>query len=329
MEITDVKSSIIGRAIFGTENGLQAQGDGVLANAGKNVSIFEFEEARQRDGRIQQIPHGHFALFFRRVSSPTGQNLNLLGAVSPCVDAHGRRGFMGACLAIKPDRTKPHWHMSDWASFDEALHEIYELIASQVNPSSRQLRWGQVFQKTQNDFAGDWQASGGQVIRLHRTNEPDDTLFEVLQSIAFVHGSKHSTALVFDQDMGGTTPLNHQDVLDVLTSFRAKRQSNPGRKTGSRGPTNVRQVIEAAQSFDTEARVDSLFEEVVRLREEVDQLKRTSTMRSTSTGLGGQTSFAAVNEQSPFFENWILIVGGLFGVGLAIGVLTGLVLYFT
>ncbi|MEX0730384.1 MAG: hypothetical protein WED00_00130 [Aquisalimonadaceae bacterium] len=83
-----------GRVLFGTTKGLNAAGDGVLSSASRAPQVFEFRASNL-------LPDEGVELGFRKVvEDPDGKHWDILGIAVGAKDYSGRRGFLGAAVAV-------------------------------------------------------------------------------------------------------------------------------------------------------------------------------------------------------------------------------------
>ena len=296
MEVKTNRSPQVGRAIFGTERGLVAQGSGVLADA--PVSIFEFDVGRQRDGLLHKMKPGDHSLFFRRLEEKsTGNEVDLIGLVAPCLDAHERRGFMGACVAMPLDSRHRTDGFSDWRSIQLTLNDLFEDVLSLLQENSKKLLWRRVLDSSTTDRKMRWITVLGRTLFLHAGDETDAQIIRSMQAMAFKFGSDYSTILAFHTSTKQSVPLSHPDVAAALSDFEVAKlaaqeaqqsrlpsetsihsdhipeHSHPGQNTAHLQPRSASRVTQGSDQNPDWISLEKAWRHIELLKEDVNYLK--------------------------------------------------------
>ncbi len=283
--------SVRGHAVFGTSSGLVVRGDGILAGADREVSIFEFETGRARDGPFHGSTLGvpgrpRPAVFFRRVGNGMGDTANLLGMVSPCIDAHGRRGFMGAGLALALDRRGRCPGFCDWGACIDQVTRLFEIVESRIDQETGRLQSVPELAASRATSSPDgaqalgWEAGSGPPLYLDGSGCGDDmaTILQGLQALAFVHGAQYPTQVVFRFPVGNSLPMDDEFVRAAVGRFRDARSMPPGAGGGSPVGNSLPMGGEPARAAagipsGPCGGPEATWEEIGRLREEIGRLR--------------------------------------------------------
>ncbi len=284
-----LETVILGQAVFGTTQGLTAQGDGVLAGAKNHVSIFEFEIFRRQGGGQHTIPIDQPALFVRRVTNEAGHEINLIGFVAPCRDYTGRRGFFGSCLAVRIDQTSPRASFSDWVALADQLNQLYEETIKFYDQATERLRWPNLLQTTGREPPYQWETLPGDSVLLFEDFQPRNSqeiafsdIIQRLQALAFMHGHTTTTIIATTINLPGSQRLREDWADQALRAFsEAKKQANTAPKAEARATR--------AQKGSAEQEIESLWREVNQLHDELNMLK--AHLKRDRQGYAMQSNF--------------------------------------
>ncbi|MBC6437266.1 MAG: hypothetical protein GDA52_03785 [Rhodobacteraceae bacterium] len=215
--MTDAKTPILGHAIFGTERGLVAQGNGVFAKA--PVACYEFD--RRRGGVLDHLAAGQTALFTRRLQDArTVQGITLVGTLSPCRDAQNRRGFYGAAVAVPIDA---HSEFGDWSELGDPIAQLMAQARTLLG-AGETLQWHRIVGQSRSDRAMEWQVVGGEILALHLSQTEWENL-TTLQALNFRYGAHHTALLVFETPTPSSIPFDDEALLGVRTEFHAAKDA--------------------------------------------------------------------------------------------------------
>lgn len=328
--MTSPKSVIFGRAIFGTTQGLTAQGDGVLAGVKSHVSIFEFESGRQHGGVLHHVPTDEPALFVRRIANEVGHEVNLIGLVAPCRDHLDRNGFFGSCVAVPIDQTSPKASFSDWIVLVEPLWQLYENTLSLYDHASKRLRWKTLIHSSGNDRKYDWKNLQGNSVVLF-DNIPTENSQEIahseimqrLQALTYMHGHITTTIIVSTIKLPESKPLKGEVSDKALRAFSEARKMATSTPRPRESPANGLKAT-------TEQDIEQLWFEIDGLRDELNVLK--AQLKSGSQSYIRQETFdhslrnsLFANEQneSPY-PHWVKL--SLIGAAAFLGLILAIML---
>lgn len=271
--MTNPQSVILGRAIFGTTQGLTAQGDGVLAGVKSCVSIFEFESGRQHGGVLHLVPTDEPALFVRRIADEAGREANLIGLVAPCRDHLDRKGFFGSCVAVPIDKTSPTVSFSDWIVLVDPLWQLYEHALTLYDHDSKRLRWKALLHPSDKDRKYVWKNLGGNSVLLsdniHAESNQEIAVSEImrrLQALNYMHGHTTTTIIVSTIQLPGSTPLKGEVSDKALSAFSEARKKATSAPRPPESAANV-------QKATTDKEIEQLWYEIDRMRYELNGLK--------------------------------------------------------
>lgn len=320
---------ILGRAIFGTTQGLTAQGDGVLASLKNRVSILEFESGRQHGGILHHVPTDDPLLFVRRIADNSGREVNLVGLVAPCRDQLDRNGFFGSCVAIPIDRTSPKVAYFDWFVLLEPLFELYTEALSLYDEKSKRLRWRNLLPTT-SDRVYEWEKLDGNSVNLFfnkQSEEDDQEILSRLQALTFMHGHSITTITVSMFELPGSKPLDGEVSDKALRSFAEVRKAGLAAIKPKPKPTG------AEASRTTDEMIELLWSEIVRLSDEVQKLKAYLIVESKDEAQRGtfdqafRNSVFAGDQNGDAYTRWakLAIIG--FAALLALALAGGLIFY--
>ena len=316
--MTNPQPVIFGRAIFGTTQGLTAQGDGILAGVKSHVSIFEFESGRQHGGVLHHVPTDEPALFVRRIANEAGREVNLIGLVAPCRDHLDRKGFFGSCVAVPIDQTSPKASFSDWIVLIEPLWQLYQNALTMYDHASKRLRWKTLLHSSDKDQKYDWENLNGKSVVLFDNIETESNqdiavseIMQRLQALTYMHGHTTTTIIVSTIELPGSTLLKGEVADKALSAFseaikRATSAPRPAESTA-----NVQKVT-------TEQEIEQLWAEIDRLHYELSGLK--AQLGSSDHGYIRQESFDQSLQNYPFayeqdkspYPQWVkfTLIGG-------------------
>lgn len=88
----------VGEAVFVTQDGLVAEGSGLLSSIADHFSIVEFRDSH---GNVDHLPPSGKLAFFGSLIAVADEPTLLLGVVTTVKDAMGRPGFFGAAIAAQ------------------------------------------------------------------------------------------------------------------------------------------------------------------------------------------------------------------------------------
>ena len=136
---------------------------------------------------------------------------------------------------------RPRYRFCDWGDLEDARLPVFKIAATSF-PSSEwaSLVRRQPLQQSRDDQAVQWALTTNRVLELHwheswdvQWNSGwDRDVLERMQAIAFAHGTKHPTLLVFRTPVGESVPLRSESFEDDLSRFQeASRQSSRHRAT--------------------------------------------------------------------------------------------------
>jgi|GEM_PF-5312189 len=296
--MTNPQSIILGRAIFGTTQGLTAQGDGVLAGVKSRVSIFEFESGRQHGGVLHHVPTEEPALFVRRITDEAGREVNLIGLVAPCRDHLDRKGFFGSCVAVPIDQTSPKALFSDWIVLVEPLWQLYEEALTLYDHASKRLRWKTLLHSSDKDRKYDWENLDGNSVILFNNIQTEGNqeiafseIMQRLQALTYMHGHTTTTIIVSTIELPGSKLLRGEVSDKALRAFSEARE----RVTSAPGPPESTANVQKATM---EREIDQLWDEIDRLRYELNGLK--ADLGGGNHGYIRQKNFDQSLQNSPF-----------------------------
>lgn len=225
--------AILGRAIFGTSDGLTVQGNGMLSSPMVTTSgILEFDVGRLRGKGLDALGPGGLAVFRRRVVGERNRHMELLGLVAPCRDRHNRVGFVGACVAIDSDRLGAGGAIHDWRAALAEAHALFARAHEMVDPETRQLGFPR--QRIVAPASGDADIAltippGPQTLWYVEDSDQDAGMIERLQALAFMAGETVPSIVAFMGPVPEARPLGEAEVDRALASFREKTARRPPR----------------------------------------------------------------------------------------------------
>jgi hypothetical protein len=299
MGLTYKAPDILGSAVFGTSDGLRAEGNGIFARAGQSIEIFEFEIGRSSKKLLHTRDNPKEWVVFRRlIQSDTGAEYEMLGCILGCRDAHGRAGFFGACVAVEPDGLKGAPVLTDWKAAWEQVEKLCEKADGFVSGERFYLQSGAV-PATHNDRAMSFSVAGSDMFLFHFPQEPESVSepFQYLQAIAFQSGASMPTVLAFLSPVEGSESLVgaygqdcmvrlEKSVADRQRAIEAKLQSD---KTPQSENDAIKRMVEASlqdgappsgqtyghafEDDSVEMRLQRLEGEVASLRSQLSQLR--------------------------------------------------------
>lgn len=327
--MTNPQSIIFGRAIFGTTQGLTAQGDGVLAGVKSHVSIFEFESGRQHGGVLHCVPTEEPALFVRRIADELGREVNLIGLVAPCRDHLDRKGFFGSCVAVPIDQTSPKTSFSDWIVLVEPLWRLYETALTLYDHASKQLRWQTLLHSSDKDRKYDWKNLDGDSVVLFDNIQTESNqesvvseIMQRLQALAYMHGHITTTIIVSTIELPGSTLLKGEVSDRALSAFSEARKRAT---SASRPPESADKI----QKATTEQEIEQLWDEIDLLRYELNGLKAQlgsgnhAYFRQESIDQSLQNSPFANGQDKSHYSQWVKFsfVGAAALLGLVLAIM--------
>jgi hypothetical protein len=327
--MTNPQSVIFGRAIFGTTQGLTAQGNGVLAGVKSRVSIFEFESGRQHEGVLHHVPTDEPALFVRRIADEAGREVNLIGLVAPCRDHLDRKGFFGSCVAVPIDKTSPKASFSDWIVLVEPLWQLYKHALTLYDHESKRLHWKALLHSSDKDRKYDWKNLDGNSVvlsdNIHAESNQEIAVSEImrrLQALTYMHGHTTTTIIVSTIELPGSTPLKGEVSDKALSAFSEARKKATSAPRPPESAANV-------QKATTEQEIEELWDEIDRLRYELNGLK--VQLGSGNHGYIRQESFDQSLQNSPFandqdkgpYPQWVKfsLIGAAASLGLILAIM--------
>lgn len=327
--MTNSQSIIFGRAIFGTTQGLTAQGDGVLAGVKSRVSIFEFESGRQHGGVLHHVPTDDPALFVRRVADEAGREVNLIGLVAPCRDHLNRKGFFGSCVAVPLDQTSPKATFSDWIVVVEPLWQLYEDALTLYDQVSKRLQWKHLLHSSDKDRKYDWKNLDGNSVVLFDNIQTESNqeiavseIMERLQALTYMHGHTTTTIILSTIELPGSTLLRGGVSDKALSAFSEARKRAPSAPRSPESTPNV-------QKATMEQEIEQLWEEIDHLRYELNGLK--TDLRGGNQGYIRQENFDQSLQNSPFaheqdespYPRWVKysLIGAAACLGLILAIM--------
>jgi hypothetical protein len=327
--MTNPQSVIFGRAIFGTTQGLTAQGDGVLAGVKSRVSIFEFESGRQHEGVLHHVPTDEPALFVRRIADEAGREVNLIGLVAPCRDHLDRKGFFGSCVAVPIDQTSPKASFSDWIVLVEPLWQLYENALTLYDHASKRLRWKTLLHSSDKDRKYDWKSLDGNSVVLFANIQTEckqeiavSEIMQRLQALTYMHGHTTTTMIVSTIELPGSTLLRGEVSDKALSAF-----TEAGKRATS--APRLHKTTANVQKATTEQEIEQLWDEVDRLRYELNGLK--AQFGGGNHGYIRQENFDQSLQNSPFaneqntsrYDEWVKfsLIGAAAFLGFIIAVI--------
>ena len=276
---------IRGQAVFGTWVGLDAFGNGILAGVRDTPGVFEF--GRNRNDPLHQFEERQLAAFFcRRVTDEAqGREIELIGAVGPCKDAQGRRGFLGACVATDIDCRQPHYRFADWAALAEDIPSVFTKAAKSFDSAKwASLLRDHALEPARDDQVFHWAPTTSVVQGFHWDDDWDVAwdfgwdreALERMQAIAFMIGTQHPTVLVFKSKAAEAelASLRSKRCDDYLRGFQKAKSEGPKHRKADPAHSgrlygNGVQITEA----QTPDRFAKLEKRVRRLEDEVHVLQ--------------------------------------------------------
>lgn len=126
------ETKMYGMAIFGTSDGLEIKGNGILSQRFLQPGILEFSSGRDRNGALHGKVVKDPVLFRRKVERQDGFRYDIIGYVSACLDRHNRKGFFGACVAVDSTQLSPVPQYISWGSPLEAVQNLYEQLLNYI-----------------------------------------------------------------------------------------------------------------------------------------------------------------------------------------------------
>lgn len=126
------ETKMYGMAIFGTSDGLEIKGNGILSQRFLQPGILEFSSGRDRNGALHAKVVKDPVLFRRKVERQDGFRYDIIGYVSACLDRHNRKGFFGACVAVDSTQLSPVPQYISWGSPLEAVQNLYEQLLNYI-----------------------------------------------------------------------------------------------------------------------------------------------------------------------------------------------------
>lgn len=254
---------ILGRAVFGTADGLTVHGNGLLAGRVQTSGAFEFNIGRGRDRPLHTIGTDAYCLFRRQVLTDQDYPVELLGILGACRDRHGRPGFVGGCVAVERDTVKPSIAVTDWAlAYDEASG-LYDLVRGRVDQESGRLLLPphNLLPATPEDRGIPLALDSSGVLILHNVDLPEDEVIRRMQAIAFMKGAETPTIIFFQTPVPGSMAITQGDYKNAVSRFENSvnrailhRRTNPS----SRNPSEQRQAGRSIESiFDPESGRDA------------------------------------------------------------------------
>lgn len=328
--MTNPQSVIFGRAIFGTTQGLSAQGDGVLAGVKSRVSIFEFESGRQHGGVLHHVPTDEPALFVRRIADEAGREINLIGLVAPCRDHLDRKGFFGSCVAVPIDQTSPKVSFSDWIVLVEPLWQLYKNALTLYDHESKRLRWKTLLHSSDKDRKYDWKNLDGNSVVLFDNIQTESNqeiavseIMQRLQALTFMHGHTTTTIIVSTIELPGSTFLRGEVSDKALRAFSEAKKRATSAPSPPESTANV-------QKATMEQEIEQLWEEIDLLRYELNGLK--AQLGSSNHGYIRQENFDRSLLSSPFaneqdkspYPQWVKL--SLIGAAAFLGLILAIML---
>lgn len=327
--MTNPQSAIFGRAIFGTTQGLTAQGDGVLAGVKSRVSIFEFESGRQHGGVLHHVPTDEPALFVRRIADEAGREVNLIGLVAPCRDHLDRKGFFGSCVAVPIDQTSPKTSFSDWIVLVEPLWQLYEDALTLYDHASKRLRWKTLLHPSDKDRKCDWKNLDGNSVVLFDNIQTESNqevavseIMQRLQALTYMHGHTTTTIIISTIELPGSKLLKGEVSDKALSAFSEARERATSAPRPPESTANV-------QKATTEQEIEQLWDEIDRLRYELDGLK--AHRGHGNHGYIWQENFDQSLQNSPFaneqdkspYSRWVKfsLIGAAAFLGLILAIM--------
>lgn len=326
--MTSPQSVIVGRAIFGTTQGLTAQGDGVLAGVKSRVSIFEFESGRQHGGVLHHVPMDEPALFVRRIADEAGREVNLIGLVAPCRDHLDRNGFFGSCVAVPADQASPKASFLDWIVLVEPLWQLYENALTLYDHGTKRLRWKSLLHSSDKDRKYDWKNLDGNSVVLFDNIQTETNqeiavseIMQRLQALTYMHSHTTTTIIVSTIELPGSALLRGEVSDKALSAFLEARK----RATSAPPESTVK-----VQNATTEQEIEQLWDEIDRLRHELNSLK--AQLGSGNQGYTRQGNFDQSWQNSPFaskqdkslYPRWVKF--SLIGAAALLGLILAIVL---
>ena len=126
------ETKMYGMAIFGTSDGLEIKGNGILSHRFLQPGILEFSSGRDRNGALHAKSVKNPTLFRRKVERQDGFRYDIIGYVSACLDRHNRKGFFGACVAVDSTQLSPEPQYVSWGSPLEVVQNLYEQLLNYI-----------------------------------------------------------------------------------------------------------------------------------------------------------------------------------------------------
>ncbi|MDE2789180.1 MAG: hypothetical protein OXI81_01985 [Paracoccaceae bacterium] len=294
---------IVGCAVFGTWHGLQACGNGVLANAHNTLGVFEF--GRSLSDLFHKFDEDRLpAIFCRRAKDETRlQETELVGMIASCKDSQRRRGFLGACIAVEIDRRRPYW-FGNWQSLGPQIYEDFVKVQNSFDGATeRETIFSEcIVPPTNEDEEYDWVLTTREETFLHRNgswkNDEYSEIMERVQAIAFRGGTHHPTIFVFDKNIEGLQSLWSEGIdsdLELLRKAKNEFLQQRGEMAIHSGSLKGREeVVRSGQMIDRSTDMEEWVAELNDLKGRVWKLESKVNTHSLSIRPPGPAPFPAL-----------------------------------
>lgn len=310
-----------GRAIFGTSDGLQAFGNGILEDVAKNPWIFEFEKiGRLRDSPLRKFSIETPVLFCRQLTDNQGNSAVIVGVIAPCMDAHSRPGFLGACVALSMERLNGKVNIAE--SWEAVLNEIetlyFDYAIKMVHPSNNVLHLKQILKPMPSYKRYHWKHNSADECLIYYDNDEHgyELVCDSLQAISLFYGNEVPSFLLFPEyvpnsisiqaDWIKTARKNLAEAKTLATLAPQELASPEG--TQEQPTTEDLELYKQIQKLQTD--ITSLQAQIAEMQYELN-IQRS---RRYSTNTSNDSEFGIFSSQNKDHQRKILYRFGLLGL---------------
>lgn len=252
MEVNSQDIGILGRAVFGTGQGLDFQGEGILALRRDTGGLFEFDLGSRSEGRasLSALGPNGLATFRRRVAESADRQYDLLGILRVCKDASRRPGFAGACVAVTADQGGSISSVKTWdIIFDEA-DKMMQSVETCIDKDTQSFLFPKhpLFENTRQVQRAPLRLANAQTQLLHWDLDDEDDIsryFERFRSLCFHLGERVPTVICSTSRVSNAIPLSDERFDGMVRAFRDARGSFAVPSVEERGQ-NAAPLVESA-----------------------------------------------------------------------------------